>query len=183
MRHLFFICGIFLFLACEFAFAQEKKEYKVGTIAFYNLENLFDTLPGPNDKEFTPDAPKNWNTKKYFEKIDRMGKVIVQIGADFTGTAPMVVGVSEVENITPLNDLVNSESMKPYGYKIVHIDGPDRRGVDCALLYRPEYFKVTNVRMHKVVSEQEGFITRDQIVVSGLYDGEEMHFIVLHWPS
>lgn len=179
-----------IFLPCAFLIvfalclnAQEKKEYKIGTIAFYNLENLFDTLPGANDVEFTPEGPKNWNTEKYFSKIDRMGGVIVQLGADVTGTAPMIVGVSEVENITPLNDLVNCEAMKPYNYKVVHIDGPDRRGVDCALLYREDFFKVTNVRMHRVVSAQEGFVTRDQIVVSGIYDGEEMHFIVLHWPS
>ncbi len=182
MKNIFIPIVFILFFAFG-AKAQEKKEYKIGTIAFYNLENLFDTIPGANDIEFTPEAPKNWNTEKYFSKMERIGEVITQIGADVTGTAPMVVGVSEIENITPLKDLVNSTAMKPYNYQIVHIDGPDRRGVDCALLYRPEYFKVTNVKMHRVKSKQDGFVTRDQILISGIYDGEEMHFIVLHWPS
>lgn len=182
MKKIFLPIAILLVLSLA-ASAQEKKEYKIGTIAFYNLENLFDTIPGANDIEFTPESPKNWNTEKYFSKMERMGSVIVQLGADVTGTAPMIVGVSEVENITPLKDLVNSEAMRPYNYQIVHIDGPDRRGVDCALLYRPDFFQVTNVRMHRIKTKQEGFITRDQIVISGIYDGEEMHFIVLHWPS
>lgn len=176
-----------LFLSLLFAAlmlsAQEKKEYKIGTVAFYNLENLFDTIPGANDIEFTPESAKNWNTEKYFSKMERMGNVISQLGSDVTGTAPMIVGVSEVENITPLKDLVNSSALKQYNYQIVHVDGPDRRGVDCALLYRPEFFKVTNVRMHRIKTAQEGFITRDQLLISGIYDGEEMHFIVLHWPS
>jgi hypothetical protein len=165
-------------------FAQEKKEYKVGTIVFYNIENLFDTIPGDNDKEFAPDSDKKWNTEKYFAKMETMASVIVGIGADFTGTPPAIVGLSEIENMTVLKDLVNAPSIKKYNYKIVHFDGSDYRGVDCALLYRPEFFTVTNTAMHKVrVADDSTFRTRDQLLVSGLYDGEEMHFIILHWPS
>jgi hypothetical protein len=164
--------------------AQEAKQYKAGCIVFYNIENLFDTIPGSNDKEFAPDSKKKWNTKKYFDKMETMGSVIVQVGADFTKTAPAIVGLSEIENMTVLKDLVNAPSMKPYDYQIVHFDGSDYRGVDCALLYRPEFFKVTNTAMHVVrTPDDPDFRTRDQLLVSGIYDGEEMHFIILHWPS
>jgi hypothetical protein len=165
-------------------FSQAEKEYKVGCIAFYNIENLFDTIPGVNDIEFTPSSEKQWNTEKYFQKMETMASVIVEIGADFTGTAPAIIGLSEIENITVLEDLVKAEPIKKYNYQIVHFDGSDNRGVDCALLYRPEFFTVTNTAMHLVrTPDDPDFRTRDQLLVSGLYDGEEMHFIVLHWPS
>lgn len=178
---------LFIFcLALTFAnlFSQEKKEYKIACVTFYNVENLFDTIPGTNDSEFAPDANKKWNSKKYYAKLDTIASVISKIGKDVTKTAPAIVGLSEIENITVLKDLVKVKDIKNFNYQIVHFDGPDRRGVDCALLYRPEYFKVTNTAMHHVYTpEDPDFRTRDQLLVSGIFDGEEMHFIVLHWPS
>jgi hypothetical protein len=172
-----------VFFGINLAYGQTEKQYKIGCIAFYNLENLFDTIPGDNDQEFAPNTAKVWNTKKYFEKMDNMATVINGIGADVTGSAPAVIGLSEVENITVLNDLVKADPIKQYNYQIVHFDGSDRRGVDCALLYRPEFFTVTKTAMYKLVTDIPNFITRDQLVVTGMYDGEEMTFIILHWPS
>jgi len=66
----------------------------------------------------------------------------------------------------------------------VHYDSPDRRGVDVGLLYRPDFFKVTShrsVTLH--IPDNPNFKTRDQLVVSGLLDGEPIHVIVNHWPS
>ena len=164
--------------------SQDAKQYKAGCFVFYNIENLFDTIPGSNDKEFAPGSEKQWNSERYFAKMETIGSVIVNVGADFTGTAPAIVGLSEIENMTVLKDLVKAESIKKFNYQIVHFDGSDYRGVDCALLYRPEFFTVTNTAMHVVrTPEDPDFRTRDQLLVSGLYDGEEMHFIVLHWPS
>lgn len=178
---LFFIVFILIGIT---SFGQTQKEYKVGCIAFYNIENLFDTIPGDNDSEFTPSSEKQWNTERYFQKMETMASVMVEIGADFTGTAPAIVGLSEIENITVLEDLVKAEPIKDYNYQIVHFDGSDYRGVDCALLYRPEFFTVTHTAMHVVrTPDDPNFRTRDQLVVSGIYDGEEMHFIILHWPS
>lgn len=179
---------IFLLIILIFStlrlFSQEKREYDVSCIAFYNLENLFDTVPGSNDKEFTPGSAKRWNSERYYEKLGNMAKVINLVGRDLTGAPPAVIGVSEVENRTVLEDLVQTEPLKRYNYHIAHVDGPDRRGVDCALLYRPECFTVENIRMHRVhVAENPRFRTRDQILVSGQLYGEEMHFVVLHWPS
>lgn len=183
MKSLFLLLS-FVGLLSLSLFSQDTKEYKVGCIMFYNIENLFDTIPGDNDKEFAPDTEKQWNTKRYFDKMEAMASVIVGVGADMTGTAPAIVGLSEIENMTVLKDLVNAPSIKKYNYQIVHFDGSDRRGVDCALLYRPEFFTVTNTAMHLVrTPEDTAFRTRDQLLVSGLYDGEEMHFIILHWPS
>lgn len=185
MKNIFL--SIILILFVSVCFAQEEKEYKVATIAFYNVENLFDTINDPNiyiNHEFSPESDKHWNSEKYFSKMNRMGGVINKIGADVTGSAPAIIGVSEIENITVLEDLVAAEPIKKYDYQIVHFDGPDHRGVDCGLLYRPEYFEVTNTAMYHVKKDDDpDWTTRDQLLVSGNLDGEEIHVIVLHWPS
>ncbi len=178
-----FLSLIILFLTFS-SLAQEKKEYSVGCIAFYNIENLFDTIPGSNDREFSPTSEKKWNTTKYNKKLDDIASVIKDIGADVTGSAPAILGLSEIENISVLHDLVKAKDIAKYNYQVIHFDGPDRRGVDCALLYRSEYFKPTSTKMYSVkFDDKPTWTTRDQLLVSGMYNGEEIHVIVLHWPS
>ena len=177
---------IFPFLLSVFNISAQEKQYKVATVAFYNLENLFDTLdiPDKDDFEYTPEGEKKWDSKKYISKQENMSKVIAQIGFDLTKTAPAIIGVCEIENKTVLEDLVNTSALKKYNYKIVHYESPDRRGVDVGLLYQASIFKVTNsVSATLKIEGMDDFFTRDQLVVSGLLDGEKMHFIVHHWPS
>lgn len=166
-------------------FAQEERHFKVGCIAFYNVENLFDTIdtPGIIDSDFTPDAPKQWNTERYFFKIDRLAEVISKIGIEMTGAPPGVVGLCEVENAEVLYDLVADEQIRRYDYQVVHYPGPDRRGIDCALIYRPDVFTLKSSVSYRLDSEKHGFITRDQLLVTGYYDNEKMAFIVVHYPS
>lgn len=168
------------------ASAQQKKEFQVVCVAFYNVENLFDTLDtkGVNDFEFTPEGPNKWNTPKYYEKLDNLAKVISGIGADYTPHGPAILGVSEIENETVLEDLVKRESIASRNYQVIYRDGPDRRGIDVALLYQPDYFKVTNVISHRLtIPGNDNFRTRDQLLVSGELHGELIHLIVSHWPS
>lgn len=168
------------------AVSQEERVFQVGVIGFYNLENLFDTVNDPNinDEEFLPDGVNKWNTEKYLTKLQNMSDAIYGIGLDYTPDGVAVLGVSEIENRKVLEDLVVTGKIKDRGYEIIHYEGPDRRGVDVALLYQPKYFKPTATRSYKlVVDGQPNFISRDQLLVSGLFDGEEMHFIVVHWPS
>ena len=180
-------CFVILLLFSFTNFSQaQKAQYKIATIAFYNLENLFDTIDEPNvkDEEFTPQGSKQWNTKKYFHKLNHMADVIVQIGVDKATEPPAILGVSEIENINVLKDLVNTPKLKPFDYHIIHYDSPDRRGVDVALLYRPKYFKVKSSKSIRLtVPDKPDFKTRDQLLVSGLLDGEQFYFIVNHWPS
>ena len=168
------------------AFTQEQKPFKVVCVAFYNLENLFDTLntPGVNDIEFTPEGPNKWNSPKYIEKLDNLARVISEIGTDFTPHGPAIIGVSEIENRTVLEDLARRKAIVARNYQVVHFDGPDRRGVDVALLYQPDYFKVTSTKSYRLtIPDRDNFFTRDQLLVSGELQGERMHFIVVHWPS
>ncbi|HPD96357.1 MAG: endonuclease/exonuclease/phosphatase family protein [Bacteroidales bacterium] len=187
MRRIFlrsFLFVLFFSFLVNGVKAQEKKAYNVTCIGFYNLENLFDTIPGPNDTEFTPEGVNHWTSQRYYHKLNHMAEVISQIGDELFPGGPAILGVSEVENRSVLEDLVNMPKLKPSGYKIVHFDSPDHRGIDVALLYRPEFFKVTSERsVHLVIPDNPDFRTRDQLVVSGLLDGEPINIIVNHWPS
>ena len=179
-----------ILLAFSFGFtslkAQEQQAYKVGLVGFYNLENLFDTIddPNKNDEEFTPQGANQWNTEKYMDKLHNMAYAISTIGTDISPDGVAVLGMSEMENRKVLEDLVAQPELKGRNYQVVHYDSPDRRGVDVGLIYNPKYFKMTSSKSYRtVVPNQPDFITRDQLLVSGLFDGEMMHFIVMHWPS
>ncbi len=181
---------LLFFLAFTWALpAQEKKQYQLGMVGFYNLENLFDTIDDPNtdDHEFLPDGSYAWSGVKYRNKLHNLATVIAAIGQEVGGVrlqCPDVLGVSEVENRQVLEDLVNQPELKPYGFGVVHYDGPDRRGVDVGLLYKKDKFTLLgsrSVRLYDSVNPE--FLTRDQLVVSGLYMGDTLHFIVNHWPS
>ncbi len=166
----------------------KAQSYKAGVIAFYNLENLFDTIdtPGVNDTEFTPDDSKKWTSDRYWEKINNMAEVISRIGKKEGLPGPAILGVSEIENRGVLEDLVKADAIKKLNFQIVHYDSPDKRGVDVALLYQPRYFRVTHTSSAPLIlydDKGERIYTRDQLVVSGVFDDEEMHFIVNHWPS
>ncbi len=161
---------------------------KASVIAFYNMENLFDTIntPGIYDTEFTPAGSKRWTGDKYWEKINNMATAISKIGEKDGVPGPAILGVCEIENRSVLEDLVKAEPLKDLNMKIVHYNSPDKRGIDVALLYQPRYFKVTHSSSVPLMITKNGgrrVYTRDQLVVSGIFNGEEMHFVVNHWPS
>ncbi|NND62011.1 MAG: endonuclease/exonuclease/phosphatase family protein [Flavobacteriaceae bacterium] len=170
--------------------AQEDKTYKVNTIAFYNLENLFDYEDDPItfDDDRTPDGKDHWTPEIYEAKLKNMAKVISEIGQDVTGTAPAIIGVCEIENRRVLEDLVNQDPLVGKDYGIVHFDSPDRRGIDVALLYQKKVFTPTDYKNHELKIYDNNDVTkriftRDQLLVSGVLDGEKIHFIINHWPS
>ena len=51
------------------------------TIAFYNLENLFDLEDDPNthDNDFLPTSEKKWTPKRYKNKLRKLGFAISNI--------------------------------------------------------------------------------------------------------
>ena len=180
---------VFLF-SIYTSFAQEKKSYKVNTVAFYNMENLFDFEDDPLtfDDDRTPEGKDHWTEDIYNAKLKNMAQVISEIGADVTGTTPAIIGVCEIENRRVLEDLVNQEALLKKDYGIVQFDSPDRRGIDVALLYQKKLFTPTNYKAHELLiydnnDTSKRVFTRDQLLVSGMLDGEKIHIIVNHWPS
>lgn len=166
----------------------QTKTYKIRTISFYNVENLFDTINNPDtfDDDFTSKGKNHYTSKIYWNKIENTSKVISQIGFDKTNTSPAIIGLAEIENRTVLEDLVNSKNLRNKRYKILHFDSPDRRGIDIAFLYQEKYFTPLHQEKFEVkLWDEEGkrIFTRDQLMVSGLLDDELIHIIVSHWPS
>lgn len=165
------------------ASAQQRGMQVVG-IAFYNLENLFDTIPNNpenRDLEFTPKGQRQWDTRKYTNKLHNLAYAISQFTTKNTPNGPAIIGVSEIENRSVLEDLVAQPELKPWGLQIVHHDSPDARGVDVGLLYNPRYFRVENVTNHTLTAIK--FRTRDQLCVVGSLRGQRIAVIVNHWPS
>ena len=212
MRIKNYIALLFVVFTIFGAKAQEKK-YIVHTVGFYNLENLFDTINDTkiNDEEWLPNGLQRWTSKKYKQKLHNLAKVIAEIGTgEQQKESPVILGASEIENRRVLEDLVKEPALINKDYGIVHFDSPDKRGIDVGLLYSKKHFKPTsyiNVPLiiyrdepsekekakkdsdetaeDDVVADKESrrVYTRDQLLVTGLLDGEEVSVIVCHWPS
>lgn len=165
--------------------ASSKVKVQLSCVAFYNLENLFDTINNSKilGEEFTPRGPIKWDTHKYYSKLKNMSYAISQIGLEYSPTGAAIIGVSEIENRTVLEDLIKQPDLVKRGYEIVHYDSPDLRGVDVGLLYNPAQFVVTNSKSYRLHTTDTAFFTRDQLMVSGYLLGEKVHVIVNHWPS
>ncbi|CDF81009.1 endonuclease/Exonuclease/phosphatase family protein [Formosa agariphila KMM 3901] len=167
----------------------QEREFSIHTIAFYNLENLFDIEDDPIT--FDESSPimelANHREDIYIEKIKSMSRVISEIGFEVTQNAPTILGVSEIENRGVLESIINDSLLVKYNYGIVHFDSPDRRGIDVGLIYQKKMFtplSVFNYPLH-LKDELKGtpIYTRDQLVVSGLLEGDLIYIIVNHWPS
>jgi len=156
-------------------------------IAFYNLENLFDTINQANvaDEEFTADGKKEWTPDRYLEKLDHMARVIHQIGLSETNPdGASLLGVCELENAGVMEDLANTEILKERNYEYVHYDSPYYRGMDVGLFYQPEYFTVLSSSSHELnIPDIKDFTTRAQLLVTGILNDDTIHVIVNHWPS
>ncbi len=166
---------------------NSKKENHY-SIAFYNLENLFDTTNDPDtlDDDFTPHSEKQWDESRYQKKLKKIGRVISDIGYEDIGYPPALLGLAEVENASVLKDLIASKFLKKKGYDFVHFDSSDERGIDTALLYRKELFSVTYKESYTVYLTDEfgeRDYTRDVLYVKGVLNEQTVHILVNHWPS
>ena len=154
-------------------------------VAFYNVENLFDTKDDPkiNDQEFLPNSEKKWDDKKYKTKINAIANVIIELG---DGNGPDLIGLCEIENADVLEDLINSETLASLGYAFEHFNSPDGRGIDVALIYKKALFQPTASESHRIRFPSEpNSKTRDFLFVSGTFNSGEdkLNIFVNHFPS
>lgn len=177
---------IFIFLTIsQLSFAQQSfgEDKNVQRIAFYNVENLFDTVDDPNgrDEEFLPTAKKEWTMERYQKKLDQLAQVFEELNF------PTVIGLCEVENEGVMKDLATKTVMKKTGYEVVHVESPDYRGIDVGLMYKKKCFKMLEksvIRIDFPKEIVENYTTRDVLIVKGLLHGkDEVYFFVNHWPS
>ena len=170
------VIALALFIS-ESTMAQDDRVFSA---VWWNVENLFDTRDDlkTEDDDFTPDGSYRWTRRKMQAKIQGIAKTLVM--ADL----PDVVGLGEVENKYVLRELCNGTPLQKAGYRYVHHDSPDRRGIDVALIYRPDRFRVLRDSVVNVSDSAEGFFTRDILVVEGVTpQGDTVCLVLNHWPS
>ena len=167
--------------------SQDKKTITY-TVAFYNLENLFDIYndASKHDDDFLPGKDKRWTKKRYDRKLFKLGQVISKIGFEDTQKPPAIVGLAEVENKNVLRDLIQSKDLEDFDYGIVHYNSQDERGIDVAMIYDKtvftvQYSKTFSIYIEDDIGEQD--YTRDILLVTGMLHSEKIHCIVNHWPS
>lgn len=181
-----FAISLSALFAAIFLLSAQQKSYTVYSVAFYNLENLFDTeddLFNSGDDEFLPSSAYNWTTDKYERKLDNLARVLSRIGREHCPLGPAVIGVAEVENRKVLEDLVQRPAVEEMKLGIVHQESPDRRGIDVGLLYNANLFNVESYRTFPFQWKDSSYVTRDHLLVTGMLAGEKIHVIVNHWPS
>lgn len=212
MRKTLLTFSLLLLVSAVCSAQKNERKYAMYGIAFYNLENLFDTIhdDGKNDYEYLPDGANKWGRLKYVNKTRNMAKVLSELCTEKLKNGPAVIGVSEIENRRVLEDLLKEPALAGRGWEICHEDGPDRRGVECAFFYNPKEFIYESHMLvpyyyldenqpdvdlgfylnadNKVVPFKElkgdtTHITRGFLVMTGKLAGEKFHFIVCHWPS
>lgn len=159
---------------------EKENQYR---IMFYNVENYFDAIYDSSltYNEFTPDGNLHWTHSKYINKRNSIYKVIKAVG----GWNPVtIIGLAEVENNFVISDLISNTPLVKEGYKIVHFESNDFRGIDVALLYKSTRFKL--LHSEKVVisdPQNPDFTTRDILYVKGLLKHDTIHLFVNHWTS
>lgn len=168
-------------LFCFQLSAQNKNKL---CIAFYNQENLFDTIdtPNKNDDEFLPQGTYKWNTVKYQNKLANMSKVITAMNG---GNGPDFLGLCEVENDIALKDLSMELKKNKLEYEIVWFDSPDERGIDNALLFQKNAGKLIKSAMYKIDTNGIGGDNTRGILLADFLLSNKSRLIILvnHWPS
>ena len=160
--------------------ASQSQEFSTFTAAWWNVENLFDLRDDPetNDDEFTPQGDLHWTRRKLNAKIEGIYKTLTMMDL------PDVVGLAEVENNYVLRELCQNTPLAQVPYRYVHYDSPDRRGIDVALIYRTDRFRVTASRAVNVSDSAVDFFTRDILLVEGITAaGDSVVLLLNHWPS
>ncbi len=160
---------------------ESMRELTGKTIVFYNVENLFDTKDDPrtHDEDFTPFGHKLWSEERYKTKLERLEDAITRIPG-----APLLIGLAEVENRKVLEDLMDEGGLDAIEYGIVHYDSPDRRGIDCALLYDKEHVTIKFSTTYSVrLDGNQRFTTRDILYAHVEFGGASSHIFVNHWSS
>lgn len=154
---------------------------KLVNVAFYNVENLFDTSNDSvtADDDFTPEGKQAWDATRYQAKLEALASVLDTL----PGSLPALLGLCEVENVEVIQELLSTGTLAQVPYVIVHKDSPDERGIDVALIYRQDMATLIAADWLTVTLPDPDDRTRDILYASFLIGGEELAVYVNHWPS
>jgi predicted extracellular nuclease len=177
IKTLFSFFTLIIFSGC--ATLPSLKKEKIQTIAFYNVENLYDTKGNARNMDFTPTGARQWTEERYRSKLNNIASVLVKMG---NKGGPAVIGLSEVESKTVLEDLINTPLLRESNYKFIHHESEDPLGLDVALLYKEKYFKPSENKVIRIDYKEANFKSKDILQVKGKLLGESITFYINHWP-
>ena len=181
-KHLYLYFSIFCFFLIGTTVSAYSQRGDI-RVMFYNTENLFDTINNPytHDEEFLSDGDKHWNNYRYWKKVKKTFQVIAAVGEI---KPPELIGFCEVETFLPLYHITQNTPLSKYSYSIIHKESPDYRGIDVALIYRPESLKLLNKEFIPVIFPSDtSKRTRDILLASFLVNSDTLQIFVNHWPS
>jgi len=161
----------------------QDKDLTQNRFMFYNVENLFDTEDDTltDDEEFLPGGSKGWTGSRFKRKIESLYKTIMAAGE---WDPPVIVAFCEVENRSVLETLVYRTGLSKFGYRIIHEDSPDRRGIDVCLIYRTDRINMINFAYWiPGNTDRAGFRSRSVLYCRFSIGNDTIHLLMNHWPS
>ncbi|MBN2891947.1 MAG: hypothetical protein JXL97_08780 [Bacteroidales bacterium] len=179
---LFLLPATILFLAFIDKDKSDEKKSQILVLS-YNVENLFDTIDSPYslDEEFTSMSYKDWNTERYFKKINDLATVFTLVDDQ---KLPDIISLCEVENLSVIEDLKNNPQLAAMNYQIVHEETTDPRGIDVALMYNPEVFKyISHEQLQIFEDDGKLYNSREILFVKGIVGKDTLYVFVNHWKS
>ena len=185
-----FVC----FVITDTALAQEPIR-----VAFWNMENFFDPFVDSTKayNAFTEDGMQHWTKTRFYRKRNNMYKAILAMSEN----RPLgIIGMCEVENEYVLSAIFEQTPLKKHNYRFVHYEGPDKRGIDPAIVYSIDHFQLVESAVFPYYNPEDTayhsrdilyakFIGKDgpstlrQAQGSGTAEADTIHIFVNHWPS
>jgi hypothetical protein len=174
----------FLAASCQNNLNRLHKPANGLTLAFYNVENLYDTIDDTkiNDEEFLPTGKGQWNTQKFNQKLDNIAKVIASMD---TNDFPDMIGLAEIENVEVLQLLAANKYIDKAAYELIHYPDHDDRGIEVAFMYRPEFFKpLASKPLDFVIDSMPNANPRHILYIKGIVATKDtLHLLINHWTS
>lgn len=153
-------------------------------VAFWNMENFYDPFVDSTKSynEFTAQGGQHWSKSRFYKKRNNIYKAILA----FSGNRPIgILGVCEVENEFVLNALFAQTPLKKFNYRWIHYDGPDRRGIDPAIIYSKDVFQLIYSEAIPYLNPNDSSAVSRDILYAKFFDyqNDTIHCFVNHWPS
>ena len=173
--------ALLCFVGCFcWSFAQETPV----RVAFWNMENFFDPFVDSTKayNAFTEEGMQHWTKRRFYKKRNNMYKAILAMSEN----RPLgILGMCEVENEYVLSALFEQTPLKKHNYRWVHYEGPDKRGIDPAIVYSLDYFSLVESAVFPYYNPEDTVYHSRDILYAKFIDKQDdtLHVFVNHWPS
>jgi endonuclease/exonuclease/phosphatase family metal-dependent hydrolase len=148
-------------------------------VAWWNLQNFFDTTDDPIAHEFDYTAENGWTREKFEQKRRALATVLERT---HDGDGPDLLAVCEIEKNALLADLVSEMDGSDLTVVTDQPGSSDLRGIGVAMAYDETALRVLEANTYVVNFR---YRTRDifEVVFELRATGERLVVFASHWPS